>query len=80
MAATQLISEIEDQSTPSLAIALVALCGMGDLDKAERMVRSAIVATLYDRHPEIAAAYDAWIDSDSDEDVETVIAATALAL
>lgn len=77
---TQLITEVESQSSTTLAVALLALCGKNELDEAERMVRRAIVATLYDRHPEIVAAYDAWIDSDSAEDVETVIAGTALAL
>ncbi len=69
----QLVTETEDQSTGALAIALQELHRTGKLSGAERLVRNVIVATLYDRHPEVAAAYDGWIDSDSDEDVETTV-------
>jgi hypothetical protein len=77
----QLVATTKAQSTAALAIALDELCSDGPLDEAERMVRGVIIETLYDRHPEVNAAYNAWIDDlESEETGESVVIATALDL
>lgn len=77
----QLVAATNAQSTIALAIALDELCSDGPLDEAERMVRGVIIETLYDRHPEVAAAYNVWIDDlESEENAESVVIATALSL
>lgn len=80
-AQAQLVAATKSQSTAALAIALDELCSNGPLDEAERLVRGVIIETLYDRHPEINAAYNAWIDDlESEATAESVVIAVALSL
>ncbi|WP_043737739.1 hypothetical protein [Nocardia asiatica] len=77
----QLATETERQATAVLAVALMELCSRGTLDETEQLVRGVIIETLYDRHPEVAAAYNAWIDDlESDATAESVVIAAALSL
>ncbi|MFI9507365.1 hypothetical protein [Nocardia sp. NPDC052566] len=70
----RLVAETDGRSTAALATALEVLTFLGKLDEAERMVRGIIIETLYDRHAEVAAAYNTWIDDlESDETDEAVI-------
>jgi hypothetical protein len=57
---------------------LAITAALRPLDKAEKLVRNVIIETLYDRDPEIAAAYNAWIDGlDSEEDAIDVVVRAA---
>jgi hypothetical protein len=77
----RLTTETERQATAVLAVALMELCSRGTLDETERLVRGVIIETLYDRHTEVAAAYNAWIDDlESDATAESVVIAVALSL
>ncbi|WP_433716912.1 hypothetical protein ACQP2U_43650 (plasmid) [Nocardia sp. CA-084685] len=67
----ELTESIGQHDTAALATALQAFADLdtiGELDEAERLVRNVIIETLYDRHPEIVAAYDIWIDDLESED------------
>lgn len=73
----ELNASVEQHDTTALAGALEAfanLDALGELDEADRLVRGVIIETLYDRHPEVAAAFDAWIDDvDGEEDEVDVV-------
>lgn len=72
----ELSDSIGQHDTAALATALAAfadLDAIGELDEADRLVRGVIIETLYDRHPEIATAFDAWIDNDSKDTESDVV-------
>ncbi|TDP29835.1 hypothetical protein [Nocardia ignorata] len=71
---------ITARGTADLANDLEDLAVLGDaelLDDAGRLVRSLIAETLHNRHLEVAAALDAWIDNDNSDDEAAVIVRAA---
>jgi hypothetical protein len=63
----QLAARIAKASDETNLVALLTLETAGALTAEEKLVRGVITEHLYDKHPQVQAAYDAWAESLDDE-------------
>lgn len=74
----RLVAHIAQASDEVNLTALLALDETPDLDDAGKLVRGLITEHLYDKHPQVKAAYDAWAENLDDERTGTQVIADAL--
>lgn len=74
----QLAAHIAQASDETNLIALLALETAGALTAEEKLVRGVITEHLYDKRPQVQAAYDAWAESLDDERDGTEVICDAL--
>jgi hypothetical protein len=78
----KLTAHIARASDETNLIALLALEESGAPTAEEKLVRGVIIEHLYDKHPQVQAAYDTWAESldDERESVQVICDALGLAL
>jgi hypothetical protein len=74
----RLVAHIANASDQVNLTALIALDETSDLDDAGKLVRGLITEHLYDKHPQVKAAYDAWAESLDDKRTGPQVIADAL--
>lgn len=74
----QLRAHIAETSDQTNLIALAVLDETKQPTDAEKLVRGIITEHLYDKHPEVKAAYDAWSEDLDDERPGTQVIVDAL--
>lgn len=74
----RLVAHIAQASVQVNLTALTALDETPDLDDAGKLVRGLITEHLYDKHPKVKAAYDAWAEDLDDSRTGPQVIADAL--
>lgn len=75
----RLVAHIAQATDQINLTALITLDETPDLGDAEKLMRGLITEHLYDKHPQVKAAYDAWSESINDERTGTQVIVDALA-
>jgi len=75
----RLVAHIAQATDQVNLTALLALDETPDLDDAGKLVRGLITEHLYDKHPQVKAAYDAWAEDLDDERTGPQVIVEALA-
>ena len=65
------------QSTQTLCEAIVALASLPRTPETN-LTRAIMLDVLCERHPEADAAAEAWAESDTEDDIDAVVAGAAL--
>lgn len=74
----RLVAHIAQASDKVNLTALLALDETPDLDDAGKLVRGLITEHLYDKHPQVKIAYDAWAEDLDDERTGSQVIARVL--